>query len=159
MTNKKAPIKKYINSTILQLFIVIIQALLIVGIMLYFINYIKSIADKTSYPSPLDLAILSATLGGFILIGAFYDKSKENIKTFLRRTGVYFLIASLTFCIEFFFLLVVGSITDNPLTLIDWVIISFTLIMMIPSSLSFTLGLTELVNIIIALIQRQTDTL
>ena len=143
--------KAIVDSTIELICVAIIWPLLTVGVVIYIINYLASMPKNIQYTSPLDISILAATLGGFALIGTFYDKAHPKIKPSLRRSGQFFLAAALFFTILFFLLQIVTSINDKSLTNIDWFVVVVTVLVTCISSFSLSSAVVDLTSIIFKL--------
>ena len=89
------------------------------GSMSWFIRYVSTLTktpSQTQVISPIDIAGITATLGGLVLVGAFYEAnqiSPENkeITQALKRVGKEILVSSVCFIIIFFMLEYIR--TDN----------------------------------------------
>jgi len=126
----------------------ILKGLLLIGVGIYYLKYLESMVTNSNFPSPLDLAILAATLGGFVLIGTFYDKAPEKIRIALKRSAKQLLTSAILFTLEFFLLLLASSITDKVLSWSDWIIVVVTSVIMAFTAYKFTDGLMMLVEIV-----------
>ncbi len=100
------------------------------GTTAWFINYIASLSKGPAGAvgtSPLELAGVTAALGGLILVGAFYRGKDDNATPIenehtndLRLVGKLILSASAVFIISFFLIEYVRLITSETLSWAEW---------------------------------------
>ena len=122
------------------------------GILAYVIHYIEYIASLDpskiqSLPTPIDLAAVTATIGGLILIGAFYKndtKLGQNLKTIAKLL----LCSSVFFIVSFFTLEYVRLITSTTLSIAEWFYIISTDIAIAIAGLTICVALGLLVRVI-----------
>lgn len=95
------------------------------GSISWFIRYVSTLTklpSQTQVISPIDIAGITATLGGLVLVGAFYEAnqiSPENkeITQALKRVGKEILVSSVCFIIIFFmleYIRIINTATLNP---------------------------------------------
>jgi len=77
------------------------------SVAVYFMDYMGKYAEKPGYN--FEMAILSATLGGFVLIGGFLDKTPSTAKKDLINSAKGFL-TSAVFSAIFVFTLPMGAL-------------------------------------------------
>ena len=103
-----------------------VVAFSLVGVIAYILDYIISLNNHQSpIVSPIDLAGVSATLGGLILVGGFF-KENTDLGQKLKRSARLLLYSSVFFIISFFLLEAVFIIKPPTLSWTDWVFIGFT---------------------------------
>jgi len=134
----------------------------LVGYISWFIRYIASLPNAPSAQqssllvlSPIDLAAVTATLGGLVLIGAFY-KGKNECATpsdrehsnDLRFVGKSLLVASACFIIGFFLIEYVRLITSPVLSCSEQFYVIATDVVIAVAGLFTCFALSLLVTII-----------
>lgn len=138
------------------------MTLSLVGYIAWFIRYIQSLLSAPCPQqssllviSPINLAAVTATLGGLVLIGAFY-KGKNGFLTpsdrahssDLKIVGKSLLIASACFIIGFFFTEYVRLITSPVLSWPELFYVIATDVVMMVAGLLTCFGLSLLVTIV-----------
>lgn len=128
------------------------------GTLAWFVHYIASLANTpglTQTVSPIDLAAVTATIGGLILVGAFYKSRDERateedkeITDDLKLIGKLILLSSACFVITYFLLEYVSTIKSNSLTTLDWFFVITTDFAAIIAGASLSVALGFLVTII-----------
>ena len=122
------------------------------GILAYVIHYIAYIASLDpskiqSLPTPIDLAAVTATIGGLILIGAFYKNNTElgqNLKTIAKLL----LCSSVFFIVSFFTIEYVRLITSPTLSIVEWFYVVSTDIAIAVAGLTIWVALGLLIRVI-----------
>ena len=137
-------------------FITLITSLM--GTIAWFVNYIASLADLSSRQqatSPIGLAAVTASLGGLILVGAFYRGKDERATPEerehtidLKFVGKLILLSSVCFIITFFLVEYVRLITSPTLSPIEWFYIIVTDVVAVIAGLSISIALSLLVTIV-----------
>jgi len=128
------------------------------GTIAWFINYIASLADLTGRQqatSPIELAAVTAALGGLILVGAFYrgknervtPEEREHTKD-LKLIGKLIVLSSACFIIAFFLIEYVRVITSPTLSPIEWFYVIVTDVVAAIAGLTISIALSLLVTII-----------
>ena len=119
-----------------------------VGVLVYIIQYISSLANNTQpIVSPIELAGVIATLGGLILIGAFY-KDNTAFGQHLKTSAKLLLGSSILYIITFF-LLEEALFIKSPTP--EWIITTFAVIsdvVMIFAGITLVAALGRLVRIL-----------
>jgi hypothetical protein len=126
------------------------------GTLAWFVRYIASLSNnptQTQVISPIDLAAVTATLGGLILVGAFYKGKDANntekvLANDLKLVGKLVLFSSACFIIGYFLIVYVSMINDTTLTIRDWFFVIMTDFAMIFAGCSISFALGDLVTII-----------
>jgi hypothetical protein len=128
------------------------------GAIMWFLHYLQSFRNLPNpqqatplITSPIDLAAVTATLGGLVLIGAFYrerptDEQKELTKD-LKCIGKLILLSSACFIIAFFGTEYVRSI-DTTLNLMQTLYMWATAAAVAIAGLSVSVALSILVTIV-----------
>ena len=132
------------------------------GYIAWFIRYIAPLPNAPSAQqssllvlSPIDLAAVTATLGGLVLIGAFY-KGKNECATpsdrehsnDLKLVGKSLLVASACFIIGFFLIEYVRLITSPVLSCSEQFYVIVTDVVIAVAGLSTCFALSLLVTIV-----------
>jgi hypothetical protein len=128
------------------------------GTLAWFVHYIATLANTPNQPqaiSPIELAGVTATLGGLVLVGAFYkgrderatDEEKERTES-LKLAGKLTLLSSVCFIVTYFLLEYVRLITAPVLSPLDWFFVVTTDIAAIVAGLSLSIALSLLVTVI-----------
>jgi hypothetical protein len=127
------------------------------GTIAWFVHYIATLANTPNQVqaiSPIELAGVTAALGGLVLIGAFYkekdehadNEKKERTKS-LKRVGKLALFSSACFMVTYFLLEYVRIVT-GPLSPLDWFFVVITDFAAIFAGLSLSVALSLLVTIV-----------
>jgi hypothetical protein len=133
----------------------------IIGAIIWFYHYLQSFGllpnsqqTTTLITSPLELAAVTATLGGLVLVGAFYKGRDERATTEemehtkgLKLVGKLVLLSSACFIIAFFGTEYVRSI-NTDLNLIQQIYIWATALAVVVAGISVSFALGILVTII-----------
>lgn len=138
---------KLVSEFFFSLFII----LLVSAMLVYFYRYISSLVQLQLTDSPLTLSAISIALGGFILLGAFYqDKSlaEEARNKELKKIAKLFLGAGVSFVITFLLLNWVHEIKSQQLTLLEWAVVYSTAFVMAAAGVCLSGGLVLLVRYI-----------
>jgi hypothetical protein len=128
------------------------------GTIAWFGHYIATLANTPNQPqaiSPIELAGVTATLGGLVLIGAFYkekdehanDEKKEHTKS-LKLVGKLILFSSVCFMVTYFLLEYVRLNTSPVLSPLNWFFVITTDLAAIFAGFSLSFALSFLVTII-----------
>lgn len=137
-----------------------------VGVVAYFLKYMPSLrsldASKAIPPSPIELAGISATIGGLILIGAFYKESKDGEDTgqgsLLKLTAKLFLGAAISFVIMFLSLEYLSILpAEEKLSFMNWVAVIVVDISMAIGGFTLSIGLSILAVILPSLGKSKLD--
>jgi hypothetical protein len=129
---------------------------LFAGTLAWYVHYIANLANtpnQVQVISPIDLAGVTATLGGLVLVGAFYkgkDASNDEEKQItdgLKLVGKIMLLSSVCFIITYFSLEYVRTITSKILTDWDWFYVIITDFAAIFAIISLSVALSFLVVI------------
>jgi hypothetical protein len=127
------------------------------GTIAWFVHYIATLANTPNQPqaiSPIELAGVTATLGGLVLIGAFYkekdehgsDERKKHTKN-LKLVGKLTLFSSAYFVVTYFLLEYVRLI-HTPLSPLDWFFVVTTDFAAAFAGFSLSIALGLLVTIV-----------
>lgn len=120
----------------------IVGTVMYFSVVVYYLNYMKDYAENLGYN--FEMAILSATIGGFVLIGGFLDKTPPTVRKDLINSAKGFLTAAV-FSTIFGFTLPLGAIT-KPEQVIAYYLLLFVLIAsMMITVLGFTWGVSVLI--------------
>jgi len=130
----------------------------LVGTIAWFIHYIVSLANVANHQqatSPIELAAVTAALGGLILVGAFYrgknehatPKEKEHTGD-LKLVGRLIVVSSACFIIAFFLIEYVRTITSPTLSSIQWLYVIGTDVAALIACLTVSVALSILVTIV-----------
>jgi len=147
--------RKY-NSYCILGFITLITSLF--GTYTWFINYIVSLANVTNRQqtaSPIELAAVTAALGGLILVGAFYrgkneratPAEREHTKD-LKLVGKLIIASSACFIIAFFLIEYVRIITSPTLSPLEWSYVIVTDVVAAIACIAVSVALSLLVTIV-----------
>jgi len=158
MSNGRQGIRKT-YSIILEISAIIVWVLSFFGILAYVIHYIQYIASLNpskiqSLPTPIDLAAVTAVIGGLILIGAFYKdkgdvpKQEKQKAKHLKTIAKLLLCSSVFFIISFFTLEYVRLITSPTLSLAEWFFVISTDVAISVAGVTLTFALGYLVRVI-----------
>jgi len=130
---------------------------LFAGSIAWYVQYIANLANtpnQVQAVSPIELAGVTATLGGLVLIGAFYKGKNElennedrEVTSALKLIGKIILISSACFIITYFSLEFVGKISTKTLTFWDWSFITITDIAAMIAILSLSVAISFLITI------------
>jgi len=120
----------------------IVGTVMYLSVAVYYIKYIGDYAENPGYN--FEMAILSATLGGFVLISGFLDKTPSSAKKDLVNSAKGFL-TSAVFSTIFGFTLPMIEITEPEQT----VAFNFLLIVLIASMVLSIVGFTWGVSVLI----------
>jgi hypothetical protein len=124
------------------------------GSISWFIRYVSTltkIPSQTQVISPIDIAGITATLGGLVLVGAFYEANqieRKEIAEALKRVGKEILVSSVCFIIIFFmleYIRIINTPTLNPVQSIYVVAADFFAVFGI---LSLSIAMGNLITII-----------
>lgn len=131
----------------------LLYVLIAVGVLAYFITYIKSLVTHESVASPLNLAGIAATIGGLILVGAFYkEKGGTNEELALggelRRIAKFFLGAAVSLTIAFLLFEAVRLMNSPSLTWSDWLLIYVDAIAIAVAGGTLSFALARLARVI-----------
>ena len=148
----------------------ILYPLILAGVALYFLRYFSSLKNGESVESPLTLAMVAVTLGGFILLGAFYKERSERQDEpqvqkavsneplsgkELKRVAKLFLGAAICFVVTFLMVPALGMPKSpggqftNVLTQVGTCLIMIVAAVAIGGALiAFTMAIVSLANII-----------
>jgi hypothetical protein len=130
----------------------------VAGTLAWFVHYIASLANNPSLQqviSPIDLAGVTATLGGLILIGAFYkekgangNEKERDLTEALKLVGKLILVSSVCFIIGYFLIEYVRLITTPTLSFVNWLFVIATDLVMIIAGFAVSFALSLLVTIV-----------
>jgi len=147
--------RKYNRYCILG-FITLVTSLF--GTIAWFINYIASLANVANHQqaiSPIELAAVTAALGGLILIGAFYRGKNERTTPEerehtgdLKLVGKLIVASSACFIIAFFLIEYVRIITSPTLSPIEWFYVIVTDVAAATACVTVSVALSILVTIV-----------
>jgi hypothetical protein len=128
------------------------------GSIAWFINYIVSLADlatRKTATSPIELAAVTAALGGLILVGAFYRDKKDTTQDVdrehtsdLRIVGKFTVLSSACFIITFFLVEYARLITTPTLSAFDGFMIIIADVAAIIACLSISAATGLLITIL-----------
>ena len=126
----------------------------LLGTVAYIAHYVASLANREQVTSPIDLAGVTAALGGLILIGAFYKgkdwfatrEEKERTKD-LKLIGKLVLLSSACFIIAFFLIEYVRLITSPTLSPLDWFFVITADMAIVIAGVSISIALSLLVTL------------
>ncbi len=129
-----------------------------IGSLMWLYHYLQSLAIipseipvTASSISPIDLCVVTATLGGLVLIGAFYKENNLNnheIIHDLKTVGKLILLSSACFLIFFFGMEYVKSISDVSLNSAERIFVDITAFVAAIALLAISYALDILVTII-----------
>jgi hypothetical protein len=146
---------KYGNYCILG---IITFILLVFGSILWCYHYLQGFAVlpnpqqiSPSATSPIDLAEVTATLGGLVLVGAFYREratDKKEQSNDLKLIGKLILLSSACFLIFFFGMEYVRSVKDSSLNIVQQLYIWATAATVANAAVSTSVALSVLVIIV-----------
>lgn len=167
-SNACSGIKSWISRT--RLIPGILGPLILAGVAAYFLRYFSSLKDGESVESPLTLAMVAVTLGGFVLLGAFYKERSERQDEpqvqnavsnepvsgkELKRAAKFFLGAAICFVVTFLMVPALGMAKSpggqfaNVLTRVgDYLIMIVAAVAIGGALITFTIGIVSLANII-----------
>lgn len=112
------------------------------SVAVYYINYMGNFAENLGYD--FEMAILSATLGGFVLIGGFLEKTNPRVKKDLVNAAKGFL-TSAVFSTIFGFTLPMGAMTKPEQVVAYYLLIFVIIVSMMIAVLGFTWGVSVLI--------------
>jgi hypothetical protein len=129
------------------------------GTLAWFTHYITTLANTPNIVqaiSPIDLAGVTATLGGLILVGAFYKERKDlatkeekEVAIDLRTIGKIILVSSACFIATYFLLEYVQIMKSPPLSKSwFWFFIFTTDLAAIIAGVSLSVALSFLITIV-----------
>jgi hypothetical protein len=127
----------------------------LIGTLTWFIHYIAPLANTPTQlqaVSPIDLAVTTATLGGLVLIGAFYkegnisDKDQRNA-ALLKTVGKLILTSSVCFIITYFLVEYLSEIKEVN-NAWDWFIEIITDIIAFAAGITISVALSLLVAVL-----------
>lgn len=121
---------------------VIVGTVMYVAVAYYYIKYIVNFTEYSGYD--FEMAILSATLGGFVLIGGFLDKTSSTVKKNLINSAKGFL-TSAVFSTIFVFTLPMSAVIEPEQAFAHYYLVVVLLASMIITVLSFTFGVSVLI--------------
>lgn len=126
------------------------------GTITWFVDYIVSLANTSNQSqviSPIELAAVTATLGGLVLVGAFYKGTNERatreeyeVTTDLKLIGKIILISAVCFIITYFLLGYVHTL-DSPFSPRDYFFLLTTDVAAAVAVLALSLALCFLVTV------------
>ena len=108
----------------------------------YYIKYMGNFAENSGYN--FEMAMLSATLGGFVLIGGFLNKTSPTVNKDLINSAKGFL-TSAVFSTIFVFTLPMGAVTKPDQALAYYLLIFVLIVSMMITVLGFTWGVSVLI--------------
>jgi hypothetical protein len=127
------------------------------GIWLWFTNYIATLTNTPNIvqtTSPIEVAGVTATLGGLILVGAFYrdkdgsmDNKQRKLNDTLKLAGKLLLVSSVCFIILYFLLEFVRTI-DQTNSIGEWIFVISTDVAVFVGGFALSFALSTLVTII-----------
>lgn len=120
----------------------IVGTVMYFSVALYYIKYMGNFAESLGYN--FEMAILSATLGGFVLIGGFLEKTNPRVKKDLVNAAKGFL-TSAVFSTIFVFTLPMGAVTKPEQALAYYLLIFVLIASMMVTVLGFTWGVSVLI--------------
>ncbi len=120
----------------------IVGTVMYFSVAVYYIKYMGNFAENAGYD--FEMAILSATLGGFVLIGGFLEKTSPRVKKDLVNAakGV---LTSAVFSTIFVFTLPMGAVTKPEQALAYYLLIFVLIVSMMITVLGFTWGVSVLI--------------
>ena len=125
----------------------IVTPVMYASLTLYYIKYITKYAtENPSYN--FEIAILSTTLGGFVLIGGFLEKTNTSLRKQLINVGKWFL-TSAVFSSIFGFAIPLHAIMDKQDNIAAYYLLdSVVAISMILAIVGFVWGIALLVTLL-----------
>lgn len=129
-----------------------LYSLIVIGTVAYIYRYIFALIKHEEIESPIQLAITAITLGGFILLGAFYRRGLEYEQR-LKTIAKLFLLAAIFFIIVLLLLNISAMIQSPPenwlsQVIIEWLLPVVVSISIIVASISFAVALVFLLNML-----------
>jgi len=126
------------------------------GSLKWFIQYVSiltKIPSQTQVISPIEIAGITATLGGLVLVGAFYEANqnlpeKKEITQALKRVGKTILFSSVCFIIIFFMLEYIRIINTETLNSVQWIYVIAADFFAVFGILSLSIAMGNLITII-----------
>jgi hypothetical protein len=120
----------------------VVGTVMYAAVFAYYINYIGNLTGNLDYN--FEMAILSATLGGFVLIGGFLDKAPSTAKKDLVSSATGFL-ASAVFSTIFVFTVPLEAVIKPEQGGVFYLLTSVLLLSVIISVFGFTWGVSVLI--------------
>lgn len=126
----------------------LLYVLIVVGLFAYFVHYIDSLVHNRPVESPLQLALVSTALGGFILLGAFYgDTPQQRLR--LKKIAKLFLGAAIAFTVSYLLILVLHGMNPPSLGPIEWFLVVVTSIALGVAAFLFAAAVVYLLNLLL----------
>lgn len=120
--------------------------LLLIGVFMYAYNYMVALIENKATSNPLELAGVAGTIGGLILLSAFYsDKNMETQNGRKLKTIAKLLLVSSVSFVSLFLVLEILTKLDST-TLAGVIVIFFTFGAILAASVSFAIALTMLIS-------------
>lgn len=147
MTKSKSTLKRIINWVVKErlpelIIFGVVGTVMYFSVAIYYIKCIGNVAQNLGYN--FEMAILSATLGGFVLIGGFLDKTPSTTKKDLINSAKGFL-TSAVFSTIFGFTLPMGAVTKPEQAIAYYLLIVVITASMMIAVLGFTWGVSVLI--------------
>jgi uncharacterized protein with PQ loop repeat len=124
----------------------IVSFVIFFGTIFYLIHYVGNAANPAQYTlsdTPVGIAGVIATIGGLVLVGAFYKAENQ-----LKNVGKLLLTSASLFVISFFAMQYISLVKDTVLTGVDWFFIWSFDIAFLLDGISLAVGLGYLMAII-----------
>ena len=137
----------WLKDTLVAVAIGTLYTLSSLGVMVYFINYIISLANDKPTVSPLEIAATSGGLCGLILLGAFYQKGSP-IEHRLKLAAKLLLGATISFVIAFFLLELIVSVKSEILNPAEWTLVIVTNLVIAIGGLSLIVALINVISML-----------
>lgn len=130
--------------------VIIIYPLLLIGVFAYIFNYFTSLINEKPATNPLDLAGIAGTIGGLILVSAFYqDKNIETTNARKLKTIAKLFLGSAVSFVVLFFLSELSSMMGTTTASLTVIIINVALATaIIAACLSMGMALALLIQVI-----------
>ena len=114
-----------------------------VAVGFYYLKYLLALAENLGYN--FEMAILSATLGGFVLVGGFLEKSNVSLRKELINVGRWFLMSAV-FSSIFAFVVPLLAVTDKQEHIAGYYLLfGGVAISMLLAIIGFTWGISFLI--------------
>lgn len=137
---------KHVSTLIMTVFGWIVGLVVFFGSIFYLFNYIQNQANPSKFAlsnSPIDLAGVIATIGGLVLVGAFYKNKDE-----LKNVGKLLLISSALFVVSFYAMEYLRLVNHKILNGLDWCFIWGFDIAFLLAGIALAVGLGYLIAVI-----------
>jgi hypothetical protein len=113
-----------------------------------YITTLTSTPTVSQVASPIDIAEVTATLGGLLLVGAFSMEKEQEVTKDLKKIGKIILVTSASMIVSYFLMEYVRLMKNNSLTILEWIFVYVAAFFNVIGIICISCALSSLVTIV-----------